>query len=203
MSSTALPSFSGGVLAGGEGRRFGGQDKGWLLCGGRPFVEIALDHLRPWAADLRISANRNLERYAALGLPVLGDRLGGGPLAGLLRLLETATTPWLLSLPCDALSLPCNALSLPERLFAEQQRSGADIVVLQDDDGVHPTVSLTRTALAGDLERFLREAQRHSVRVWQARHRLARLRCEGVLSNVNDPGALLRHEHALTESAHG
>lgn len=202
MSPAKLPNFSGGVLAGGEGRRFGGLDKGWLEHAGRPFIEITLDHLRPLASELRISANRHLDRYAALGLPVLSDRLGAGPLAGLLRLLETATTDWLLSLPCDALALP---ESLPERLFARQRATQADIVVLEDDDGVHPTVSLTRCALAPDLERFLLGSGRQSVKDWQARHRTVRLRSDGVLANVNDPLALDRYAQSLAcgSPAHG
>ena len=197
MSPAHLPDFSGGVLAGGEGRRFGGRDKGWLECEGRPFIEIMLGHLRPQAADLRISANRHIDRYTALGVPVLTDRLGGGPLAGLLRLLETATTDWLLSLPCDALALPDE---LPEQMFDRQRATAADIVVLEDDDGVHPVVSLTRCALAPDLEAFLRSSERHSVKDWQARHRTVRLRTGGVLANVNDPAALSRIERSL---AHG
>lgn len=187
--NSALPSFSGGILAGGEGRRFGGRDKGWIDYDGRAFVEVALAHLRPVAAELRISANREIDRYAALGLPVLRDRLGAGPLAGLLRLLETATTDWLLCLPCDALQLPD---ALPERLFARQREAGADIVVLADAAGVHPTVSLTRTALAADLAAFLDTEGTASLRRWQARHRVAELRLPGrTLANVNDPAALL------------
>lgn len=202
MSPANLPDFSGGVLAGGEGRRFGGRDKGWLECDGRPFIEIMLDQLRPQARDLRISANRHIDRYTALDVPVVLDRLGAGPLAGLLRLLETATTDWLLSLPCDALALPD---ALAERMFALQQTTQADIVVLEDDDGLHPTVSLTRCALALDLEQFLRNSERHSVKDWQARHHTVRLRTDGVLANVNDPAALGRfaESKACGSAAHG
>lgn len=200
QSQPHLPRFSGGVLAGGEGRRFGGRDKGWLECAGQSFVSIVLDHLRSEAAEIRISANRHLDRYATLGFPVLTDRLGGGPLAGLLRLLETATTPWLLSLPCDALSLPAD---LPARLFAVQRANAADIVVLADEERDHPIIALTRTVLAADLEHFLLARQRHSVRDWQAGHRRALCRVQGPVINVNDATALQRHEQLLRSPAHG
>ena len=171
--------LSGGVLAGGEGRRFGGLDKGWIAYRGRPFIEQVLMQLAPQVDDIAISANRSLERYAALGHPVLSDRLGAGPLAGLLRLLESARHDWLLSLPCDALDVPHD---LARQLCEAQRASEAEVVVLCDDDGVHPLVALTRRELAPDIEAFLRACQL----------------C-GVLVNVNDAAAL----RELEEPAHG
>lgn len=174
--------LSGGVLAGGEGRRFGGVDKGWIAYRGTPFVQHVLARLAPQVDDIAISANRSLERYRALGHPVLQDRLGAGPLAGLLRLLESAAQDWLLTVPCDALDLPTDLA----RQLVEVQRAGdADIVVLCDDDGVHPTVSLTRAALAPDIEAYMRDGGL-AVQRWQSRHRLAQARRSGVLANVND-----------------
>jgi molybdopterin-guanine dinucleotide biosynthesis protein A len=188
--------IAGGILAGGEGRRFGGLDKGWIAYRGRSFVEQVLSRLQPQVGELLISANRNLDRYQALGFPVLSDRLGAGPLAGLLRLLESANSPWLLTAPCDALELPRDLA----RQFSEIQRSqDADIVVLADDDGVHPTVSLTRTSLAPDIEAFMRDGGL-SLQRWQSRHRVVQARRGGVLSNVNDAAALAALQ---LEPAHG
>lgn len=191
----SLPS--GGVLAGGEGRRFGGQDKGWIDYRGRAFVEHVLQQLRPQVADIAISANRSLARYAALGHPVLSDRLGAGPLAGLLRLLESARQPWLLSVPCDALDLPAE---VGAQLAEVQRREDADIVVLADDDGVHPLVALTRCALAPDIARFIHDGG-SSVQRWQARHRVVRAQRAGCLVNVNDAAALSALQQP--EPAHG
>jgi molybdopterin-guanine dinucleotide biosynthesis protein A len=187
--------LSGGVLAGGEGRRFGGLDKGWIAYRGRPFIQQVLARLAPQVDDIAISANRSLDRYAALGHPVLRDRLGAGPLAGLLRLLESAAQDWLLSAPCDALDLPAD---LAAQLIEVQRAHEADIVVLRDDDGVHPIVALTRCSLAPDIEAFLLDGG-SSVQRWQSRHRLAQARRGGVLVNVNDAVRLLQ----LEEPAHG
>ena len=191
--------LSGGVLAGGEGRRFGGADKGWVAYHGRPFVEQVLARLAPQVADVAISANRNLDRYAALGHPVLQDRLGAGPLAGLLRLLESAPQDWLLSVPCDALDLPRD---LAPQLVAIQRAENSDVVVLCDDDGVHPLVALTRCALAPDIEACI-AAGELSVQRWQARHRVVRLQRRGVLVNVNDAARLAELETECEEPAHG
>lgn len=191
--------LSGGVLAGGEGRRFGGLDKGWIGYRGRPFIEQVLAQLAPQVDDIAISANRSLGRYAALGYPVLSDRIGAGPLAGLLRLLESARQDWLLSVPCDALALPAD---LARQLVEVQRAENADVVVLCDDDGVHPIVALTRRALAPDIEAFLREGG-SSVQRWQARHRVARARRGGMLVNVNDAARLRELVVDLEEPAHG
>ncbi len=60
-------AVTGVILAGGEGRRMGGADKGLQLLNGRPLVQLVLERLRPQVDVLLISANRNLERYAGFG----------------------------------------------------------------------------------------------------------------------------------------
>ncbi|WP_426957598.1 NTP transferase domain-containing protein, partial [Bacillus velezensis] len=61
------------VLAGGRGSRMGGVDKGLQLLDGQPLVAHVIARLAPQARVLRISANRNLDAYAALGHQVLPD----------------------------------------------------------------------------------------------------------------------------------
>jgi molybdopterin-guanine dinucleotide biosynthesis protein A len=195
---TPVAPISGGILAGGEGRRFGGLDKGWIEHDGRPFIMQVLGALAPQVEDVTISANRHLDRYRALGQPVVSDRLGAGPLAGLLRLLESSPQPWLLSLPCDALDVPDD---LARQMLSLRQATDADIVVLEDDEGVHPIVALTRTALAADLEAFLLDGGR-SVQQWQARHRRVCARRRGCFVNVND-AAVLHALHSRPEALHG
>ena len=63
------------ILAGGQGRRMGGADKGLMDYRGRPLVEWVLAALEPQVAEIVISANRHLERYAAYGRRVLPDTL--------------------------------------------------------------------------------------------------------------------------------
>lgn len=137
--------LAAGVLAGGQGRRLGGADKGLQPFRGQALIAQVLAALRPQAAELLISANRNHERYAEYGLPVLPDLAGAGPLAGLASLLAAARADWLLCVPCDAPELPPD---LGARLLAAAQAAGAPAAYLHDGQGPQPTFCLVRTALA-------------------------------------------------------
>ena len=53
------------ILAGGQGRRMGGADKGLVEYRGRPLIEWVLEVLTPQVDELVISANRNLDTYAS------------------------------------------------------------------------------------------------------------------------------------------
>jgi molybdenum cofactor guanylyltransferase len=100
-----LPSaaISGLILAGGRGTRMGGADKGLVDWHGRPLAAWVADAMRPCVTELLISANRNLERYAALAERVIADELSGfqGPLAGLAAGLAQARGEAMIYAACD------------------------------------------------------------------------------------------------------
>lgn len=190
-----MSACSGGILAGGEGRRFGGADKGWVEFRGRGLVEWTLEALRPQVAEVLISANRNLDRYRSLGVEVLSDELVGapaGPMAGLARLLEKACQPWLLCVPCDAVRLPAD---LAARFLETVATGDADLAVLHDGEREHPTVCLVRTTLAEDARHWFAHGGR-ALREWQARQRRVWLQGEPPL-NLNTPESLAALELAL------
>jgi len=84
------------VLAGGRGSRMGGVDKGLTPLQGKPLVAHIIERLEPQVAHVLINANRNAERYADFGKPVLADAdpaAYAGPLAGMLAGLQACTTP--------------------------------------------------------------------------------------------------------------
>ena len=161
-SSMSLPSESlllpitGLVLAGGAGRRMGGEDKGWLSFAGRPLVQHALRPLRSHAREILISANRHQERYAALGYPVLADAQEGfpGPLHGLLAGLMVAQEDWIAFVPVDAPHLPRD---LPLQLW--HQRKGVPLVLARDEHSVIPVIGLMHRRLTGLLRLFLSTGQ--------------------------------------------
>nr|WP_026431802.1 molybdenum cofactor guanylyltransferase MobA [Paracidovorax oryzae] len=179
--------IAGMVLAGGQGARMGGLDKGLQPFRGRPLAAVALERLRPQAAPgkLSVSANRHLDRYAAFGIPVLGDALPGhpGPLAGLLAGLQWCDAPWLLAVPCDT---PCFPLDLGARLAEAAMAAGADIAIAAAPDALptgspdaapvplrmHPVACLLRAGLQDDLRRYLDGGGR-KVLDWMGRHVLA------------------------------
>ena len=119
------------ILAGGKARRMGGEDKGLIELHGRPLLGYVLDALRQQVANILVNANRNPERYRALGCPVAGDIVGGfhGPLAGIATGMQTARPPLLLVVPCDSPFLPGR---LVEVLYRRMEQATPDICAAHD-----------------------------------------------------------------------
>jgi molybdopterin-guanine dinucleotide biosynthesis protein A len=144
----------------------GGADKGLIEYQGRPLIEWALAALAPQVDEIVISANRNLERYAAYGYRVLPDTLPDfpGPLAGVLAALEVVETGWLLVVPCDTPHLPTD---LASRLLQAAQREDLPLAVAADDERVHHSCFLVRADQRSGLAAYLASGER-AVRHWQA-----------------------------------
>jgi molybdenum cofactor guanylyltransferase len=196
--SAARPTLTGVVLAGGQARRMGGQDKGLIALAGRPLVAHALDILRPQVDALLINANRNLERYAALGVPVVSDRVGDffGPLAGMAAALEAASTDAIVTLPCDS---PLAPPDLAQRLLAALERETAELAVAHDGMRLQPVFALVPKAQSASLHAFLETGERKIDR-WYAQHRMARADfsdCPEAFANVNAPEDLQALEAEL------
>lgn len=204
----ARTDIAGIVLAGGQGSRMGGLDKGLQDFHGRPLAALALERLRPQAAPGRLflSANRNQERYSAFGGPVLGDAMPGhpGPLAGLLAGLEHCGTPWLLAVPCDTPRFPPD---LGARLAEAAEAAGADIAIAAAPDApdrsgnpvpeavrLHPACCLLRAGLQGDLCTYLAGGGR-KVLAWMERHALA----TAVFDRPGDDPHAFRNANTLAE----
>lgn len=166
MSDTTMPPITGLILAGGEGRRMGGQDKGLVLLRGRPLAEWVLTRIQPQVSEVLISANRNLEAYAALGHPVLRDRTEGfvGPLAGIARGLLETRRPFLLAVPCDTPFLPDDLVA---RLYAALVREQAELAVPLAAGRTQHAVCLMRTEVGASLAAYLARGGR-KVQDWQA-----------------------------------
>lgn len=142
------------ILAGGEGRRMGGADKGLLSYQGRPLVAHVLARLAPQVDGLLISANRNFDAYHAFGPAVLPDATDErlGPLAGLRAGLAACPTPWLVTSPCDCPALPGD---LVLRLLTAAEAEGASLAVAATADGLQPTFQLCRRELLPKLDAYL------------------------------------------------
>jgi molybdopterin-guanine dinucleotide biosynthesis protein A len=91
------------LLAGGQGARVGGADKGLLPWRGLPMIEHLHAQVRPLTDDLIISCNRNADRYALYADQLALDSEPGypGPMAGLRAGLSLARHRRVLVLPCD------------------------------------------------------------------------------------------------------
>ena len=146
--------ITGVLLAGGQGSRMGGVDKGLVELAGRPMAAHALARLAPQVDELIINANQNLEVWRGFGYPVFGDDIGGfaGPLAGLHAGLKANVHPFLVTVPCDSPFLPADLVA---RLAEALERTGADIAVARTFDQPHPVFALVRTSVRPHLETFL------------------------------------------------
>jgi molybdopterin-guanine dinucleotide biosynthesis protein A len=154
-----MTSITGIVLAGGQGSRMGGVDKGLQPFRGKPMVAHAIERLAPQVDELLINANRNAEAYANLGYRVIADEIEGfaGPLAGFERGLAHATGDLVVTVPCDSPFLP---VDLVARLREALQRDGADLAVAKTGEQAHPVFSLMRREVHASLTQFLASGQR-------------------------------------------
>jgi molybdopterin-guanine dinucleotide biosynthesis protein A len=111
-----------------------------------------------------INANRNLDAYAAFGVPVWPDSAGdtapdfAGPLAGFLCGLAHCATEYLVVVPCDAPFLPADLVS---RLAQALAREGASVAWASAPSATspfprsQPVFCLMKSTLHGDLAAFL------------------------------------------------
>ena len=192
---TADRRITGVLLAGGQGSRMGGVDKGLVELAGRPMAAHALERLAPQVDELIINANQNHDIYAGFGYPVVGDRIEGhaGPLAGLEAGLAACTTPYLVTAPCDSPFLPADLVSrLAESLTAHK----ASIAVARTGDQLHPVFSLIRSDELPELQAFINAGGR---RMEAGLRRLCWAPCPfddcpEAFANINTPDELRAHQ---------
>jgi molybdopterin molybdotransferase len=190
-----METIEGLILAGGRGTRMGHVDKGLQPFQDATLVAAVFRRLAPQVARLSISANRHLDQYAAFGVPVLPDATNdfAGPLAGLEAGLRNATSPLLLTAPCDSPFLP---LDLAARLLAGLQEADADVALAVTADGQrHPVFCLVKTTVLPQLQAYLREGGR-KMGGWHGDLRVAKVMFDDTeaFMNINTLNEL--HQHA-------
>ncbi len=186
-SSSIAQKVCAVVLAGGQGSRMGGVDKGLQSFKGQALALHAVQRLQQQTphppAHIAVNANRNGPLYAVWGLPVWPDATEdfSGPLAGFQSALrhcrEAATSyEYLLTVPCDSPRFP---LDLLERLVQGLQHNDAVISVAAaaelDSTGqtmlrVQPVFCLLHTSLLASLETFMGDGGR-KINAWIQQHR--------------------------------
>jgi molybdopterin-guanine dinucleotide biosynthesis protein A len=187
----ARTDITGVVFAGGQGRRMGGVDKGLVELDGRALVAHVIERLAPQVGELVINANQNRDRYAAFGYPVVADVIPdfAGPLAGLHAAMAGATTPYIVTSPCDSPFLPADLVA---RLALALAATPLDLAVARTFDQPHPVFSLVRTDVRPHLEAFLRGGGR-KIDAWYATLRVADVRFDDeadAFRNINTAAEL-------------
>jgi len=157
---------TGVVLAGGQGSRMGGVDKGLQPFRGRPMVAHAIERLAPQVDELLVNANRNPAEYERFGHRVIADEIAGfaGPLAGFERGLAHASGMLVATAPCDSPFLPTDLVA---RLRKALEEAKADLAVAKTGSQAHPVFCLMRRTVHPSLSAFLGRGERKSDR-WYA-----------------------------------
>ena len=152
-------TISGLVLAGGQGSRMGGVDKGLQPFRGKPMVAHVIERLAPQVDELLINANRNPDDYARFGHRVIADEIAGfaGPLAGFERGLAHARGELVVTVPCDSPFLPADLVA---RLHERLEAAKAELAVAKTGDQSHPVFCLMRREVLPSLQQFLGSGQR-------------------------------------------
>lgn len=154
MTDRAAPM--GVILAGGAGRRMGG-DKVFAPLAGRPLVAHVIDRLAPQCRVLAINAAPD-PRLDAIGLPIVPDGAAGGhgPLSGILAAMDWAAdrgAAHVLTAPVDTPFLP---MDLARRLGTVE----APVVLARSADGLHGTCGLWEVGLRPQLAAALANGTR-------------------------------------------
>ena len=168
--------ITGVLLAGGQSRRmFEGRgeagDKGLLDIAGQPMLGHVIAKLAPQVQRMVINANGDSARFAAFGLPVAADTIGGhpGPLAGVLAGMiwsrrHAPDATHIATVSTDAPFLPVDLVVRLASGLASSQ-----IALAASGGGLHPVIGLWPVALACDLEAALNSGTR-KVLAWTGRH---------------------------------
>ena len=195
----AAPALiSGVVLAGGQGRRMGGVDKGLRELRGRPLVAWVIERFAPQVDEVLINANQNAEVYGRFGYRVIADAIGGyaGPLAGLHAGLAAARHPLVATAPCDSPFLPHDLVA---RLHAALDRHAAQLAVARTGAQPHPVFCLCRREVLPHLEAFLAGGGR-KIDAWYATLAVTEVAFDDepeAFSNINSPQELAAFEQSL------
>lgn len=190
--------ITGVILAGGQARRMGGQDKGLIKLLNKPMIEYVLNALQPQVATIIINANRNHDAYQQYDYPVVADKFDEhyGPLAGMAAGLEISATAFIVTAPCDA---PLISSTLVNKLYTTLQNENAEICTSYCNDRLQPVFTLIKSTLLLSIVNFLQRGER-KIDKWFNEHRLAiadfsnEVEC---FSNINSTAELQNMELKL------
>lgn len=142
------------ILAGGQGRRIGG-DKAQVLLGGAPLWRHVFGRLG--SGDVAVNGSGAFD-----GLDVIADEVPGqGPLGGVLAAMVWAERLGFGRVMTVAVDTPFLPLDLAGRLAGVEGR----IVVAETSDGLHGTTAVWDVSLEGELREAL-EAGTRKVTAW-------------------------------------
>lgn len=161
----AMPSLSAIILAGGEGRRMGGLDKGLVLYQHKPLVQWVKEALPNSVKQLVISCNRHPQDYAKYGQTIHdlpSDFTYGGALSGILAALPLCQHDWVIITPCDLIYYPTDFaqvawIALSKHL--QQNPQASKIAVAHDGERRQNLCLLIHKSESADLINALKTSR--------------------------------------------
>jgi molybdopterin-guanine dinucleotide biosynthesis protein A len=159
MTTTDSLTLSAVLLAGGQGSRLGGRDKGLMDWHGQPVASHLTRRLRLVAAPVMISCNRNLEQYRQWADTLVVDSVPEypGPLAGIVEAMKLCRTSHLLVIPCDVPHLPVELL---QSLVAQARGRPECVWLVRVGEHCQPLVSIIPASLCPSLVQSWETGQR-------------------------------------------
>jgi len=141
--------FSCIILAGGEGKRVGGRDKGLIRYRDKTLIQHVIETVEPQTDEIIISANRNIETYETYGYKVVSDTTEQlqGPLAGIAAALPHCKNDWVLITPCDMPFLPSDLIA---KLSVDMANSHLHIASV--NDRLQLTLLVNKSLLSSIIE---------------------------------------------------
>jgi molybdopterin-guanine dinucleotide biosynthesis protein A len=198
--------LSGLILAGGEGRRMAGRDKGLISLLQKPLVEYAIDCMIPLVDDLSISCNRNRELYQDYQLACISDKETGkeanqetnaesyqGPMAGLAAGLRHAKHEWLLVMPCDTPLMTTQVMSQLLDCIKVSGPSEEMQAIIFSHQGLQPLHGLYHRSMLPIFEQCLAENKNALQRLLRSMPKVSLHQatdCGFSFNNANDPEEL-------------
>ena len=195
----------GGVLlAGGRSQRMGGGDKTLKLLAGKPILAHVIERARPQVDALVLNVNGDPARFAAYGLPMIGDSVEGfaGPLAGVLAGLDWTAehlpeAELVASFATDTPFLPRDVV---RQLAVALEEGGFELACAQSNGRTHPVFGLWQVSSRDTLRAALRQGLR-KVGDWLDRFRLVEVEFPVMpvdpFFNTNRPGDLAEAERLV------
>lgn len=154
-------NICGVILAGGSSSRMAFENKALLALGGKPLIAHVIEGAKPQVGQLLINANRDLERFEALSIPVIADAYGpdAGPLAGIITGMRFSRKylPNAKALACFPADVPWFPGTIVSRLAQVLNTESAQVAWLCTSGQWQPLFSLWSLALEDELAAALRD----------------------------------------------
>lgn len=161
------------ILAGGEGRRLGGQDKARLPIDGQPLIRHVMDAIKLQTDNLAISCHDNPGRFDEFGVPIIQDEFSErlGPIGGILSAMDWVAEHHpdidsILTVPTDTPFLPHD---LVRRLSYARDMADLNMACACSGDQIHPVIAIWPVGIRKVLRTSLSRAPERNVRNWARR----------------------------------